>query len=187
MGDRSYNGLMRKKRRSSANVLKPTPGPQVRVWRQRVGGTLMICAIYGPVVALPEAFYELDWHLFGSVHFQYGDALSLLPGIVITALIGPHVGYRRRDGLTILFPPRGIRIAWTMGMRLGRLPHRDWPERINGIELQGRQSARMAAAAVSYRRWRRRRAESAAEATFVDSRSDEQIIRIPDDRPQLGI
>jgi hypothetical protein len=143
---------------------RKTP-PRVRTWRRRVGGTLMVGAVYGPVVALPEAFYALDWHWFGSVHVQYGDALSTLPGIVLAALLAPQVDYRRRDALTVLFPPRGIRVAWTIGTRLGQLPHRDWPVRTDGIELQGRQAARIAAAAASFRRWLRKRADHRAAAS----------------------
>jgi len=119
----------------------------------------MVGTAYGPY--LLAKVYELDWHWFGAVVFHYGEPLSLLPGVVLTALLAPRVAHRRRDALTLLFfPPAGIRVAWIIGTRLGQLPHRDWPERTNGIEFQGRQAARIAAAANRYRLWRHRRRTS---------------------------
>jgi hypothetical protein len=119
----------------------------------------MAGAVYVPLLA--AKLYPLDWHWFGSVVFDYGELLSLLPGVVLTALLAPRVAYRRRDALTLLFPPGGIRLAWITGTRLGQLPHRDWPARTDGIPLQGRQAARIAAAVNSYRNWRQRRARQA--------------------------
>jgi len=117
----------------------------------------MVGTVYGPY--LLAKIYELSWHWFGSVSFHYGEPLSLLPGVVLAARLAPRVGYRRRDALTLLFfPPAGIRVAWIIGTRLGQLPHRDWPERAGGIELQGRQAARVAVAVNRYRSWRQRRA-----------------------------
>jgi len=114
----------------------------------------MVGAAYGPLVL--AKIYELDWHWFGSVVFHYGEALSMLPGAVLTALLARRVAYRRRDALALLFPPGGIRLAWIIGARLGQLPHRDWPVRTGGIELQGRQATRIAVVANRYRLWRQR-------------------------------
>lgn len=119
----------------------------------------MVGAAYGPTVFVPPRFHELDWHWFGSAYFQYGDILCLFPGVVLTALLAPRVAYRRRDALALLFPPGGIRVAWIVGTRLGQLPHRDWPARTDGIELQGRQATRIAAAVYGYRLWRQRRVD----------------------------
>ena len=150
---------MRKKQRTPA----PAPGPRRRIWRRRVGGTLLVGAAYGPLLAA-KFYYQLDWRWFGGVYFHYGELLSVLPGAVLTALLAPRVAYRRRDGLTLLFPPGGIRVAWIIGTRLCQLPHRDWPARTDGIELQGRQAARIAAAVNRYRLWRQRRVEQGAAA-----------------------
>lgn len=76
--------------------------------------------------------------------------------VVLTALLAPRVAYRSRDALMLLFPPAGIRLAWVIGTRLGQLPHRDWPARTDGIPLQGRQAARIAAAVNRYRSRRQR-------------------------------
>jgi len=120
----------------------------------------MVGAVVLPLLA--AKLYPLDWQWPGSVVFHYGEPLSLLPGIVLTALLAPRVAYRRRDALTLLFfPPAGIRAAWIIGTRLGQLPHRDWPARTDGIPLQGRQAARIAAAVNSYRSWRQRRVRQA--------------------------
>jgi hypothetical protein len=126
--------------------------------RRRVGGALMVGVTYGPMVFVPASSHEHGWHWFGSVYFEYGDVLCLLPGIALMALFGPVVAYRRRDALTLFFPPRGIRVAWIIGTRLAQLPHRDWPVRTDGVELQGRQAARLAVAVSNYRLWRQGRA-----------------------------
>ena len=118
----------------------------------------MAGAVYVPL--LVATLYPLDWHWFGSVVFHYGEPLSLLPGVVLTALLAPRVAYRRRDALTLLFPPRGIRLAWIIGTRLAQLPDRDWPARTDGIPLQGRQAARIAAAVNTYRSWRQGRVKA---------------------------
>jgi hypothetical protein len=63
----------------------------------------MVGTAYGPHFL--AKIHELDWHghWFGSVVFHYGEALSLLPGVILTALLAPRVAYRRRDALTLLF------------------------------------------------------------------------------------
>lgn len=118
-------------------------------------------AVVAYVPLLAAKLYPLDWHWPGSVVFHYGELLSLLPGVVFTTLLAPRVAYRRRDALTLLFPPGGLRLAWIIGTRLGQLPHRDWPTRTDGIPVQGRQAARIAAAANNYRSWRHRRVRQA--------------------------
>lgn len=153
---------MRRKRRSPATARVPAPGPRGRIWRRRAGGILLVGAAYGPLVL--AKLYPLDWRWYGGIYFHYGELVSLFPGAVLTALLAPRVAYRRRDALTLLFPPGGIRVAWIIGTRLGQLPHRDWPARTDGIELQGRQATRIAAAVNSYRLWRQRRAEQGAVA-----------------------
>jgi hypothetical protein len=148
--------LVAKGWRPAADTRRPAPVPRVRIWRRRAGGTVMIAASYGLPVALSQ-LPQLEWHWFGSVWFVYGEPLSLLPGVVLVALVAPLVSYRRRDALTMFFPLRGIRVAWIIGTRLGQLPHRDWPARANQVLVQGRQAARIAAVVNSYRRWRQRR------------------------------
>jgi hypothetical protein len=139
------------------------PGPLRRLWR-RVAGTLMVGAVYGPTIFLPPSWYEIGRHWFGASHFEYGHFLAALPGTVLVALLAPLVAYRRRDALIVLFLPGGVRLAWIIGTRLGQLPHRGWPERTGGIEFQGRQAARIAAAANWYRLWRQRHTRTGAAA-----------------------
>ena len=93
----------------------------------------------------------------GGIVFHYGELLSVLPGMILITLVAPRVAYRRRDALMLLFPPAGIRLAWIIGARLGRLPHRDWPPRTDGIPWQGRQATRIVVAVNRYRSWRQRR------------------------------
>jgi hypothetical protein len=132
---------------------------RVSSWRRRVGGAVMVGAAYGVPVALPQ-LPDLEWHWFGSSGLMYGEPLSLLPGVVLVAMLAPLVSYRRRDALTMLFPLRGIRVAWIIGTRLSQLPRRDWPVRADGmIPLQGRRAARIAIVANRYRHWRSRCAQ----------------------------
>jgi hypothetical protein len=130
----------------------------------------MVVAAYGLPVAIPQ-LAEMQWHWFGSVSFIYGEPLSLLPGVVVAALLAPLVAYRRRDALTLLFPLSGIRVAWIIGTRLGQLPHRDWPARTDRMSLPGRQSARIAAAVGSYRLWRQRRMGKATKPSTILQRN----------------
>jgi hypothetical protein len=132
------------------------PVPQRRIRRGRVFGTLMVGVFYLPLLA--ERIYPLDWHWFGSVALDYGELLSMLPGAILTILLAPRVGYRRRDALMLLFPPSGIRLGGIIGSRVGQLPYRDWPERAYGIPVQSREAARIAVAVDRYRGWRQRRA-----------------------------
>jgi hypothetical protein len=97
----------------------------------------MVGAAYGLAIALPQ-LYSMRWHWFGSVWFVYGEPLSLLPGMVLAALLAPLVAYRRRDALALLIPLRGIYLAWIIGSRVGQLPHRDWPARKGLIPIQDR-------------------------------------------------
>jgi hypothetical protein len=141
-----------KKRRLPEN----SPVPRSRIRRGRALGALMVGVVYLPLLA--AKLYPLTWHWFGSVVFDYGELLSVLPGAVLTVLFAPRVGYRRRDALMLLFPPSGIRLAGIIGTRMGRLPYRDWPTRTDGIPVQGRQAARIAVAVDRYRSWRQGRA-----------------------------
>jgi hypothetical protein len=119
----------------------------------------MVAACFGPLVAVPD---EASWHWFGSVWFNYGEPLSLLPGVLVVGLLAPLVSYRRRDALTVLFvPPVGIRVAWVIGTRLGQLPHRNWPTRDSLIPEPSRPCARIATAVNRYRLWRQTRIERA--------------------------
>jgi hypothetical protein len=112
---------------------------------------------------LAAKLFPLDWRWPGTVTFHYGELLSVLPGVVLTALLALRVAYRRRDALMLVFlPPWGIRIAWVIGTRLGQLPHRGWPERTDVFPVHGRHTARIVAAADSYRSWRQRRARVAS-------------------------
>lgn len=116
----------------------------------------MVATVYVPLLA-EKLLYPLDWIWPGSIVFHYGEPVSMLPGVALTVLLAPRVGYRRRDALMLLFPPGGIRVAWIIGTRVGQLPYRDWPARTDAIPVQGRQAARIAAAAIRYRNWRDRR------------------------------
>ncbi len=120
-----------------------------------MGGMFMTCAVYLPWLAVK--LFPLDWRWPGSVVFHYGELLSVLPGVVLIALLAPRVDYRRRDAMMLLFPPGGIRLAWITGTRLGQLPHRDWPARADGIPVQGRRAVQIATAVNRYRSWRLRR------------------------------
>lgn len=126
------------------------------MWRRRVCGSFMVGVAYLPWLA--ARIFPLDWQWAWGVSFHYGELLSVLPGVVLTALLAPRVAYRRRDALTLLLlPPAGIRLGWIVGTRIGQLPHRDWPERTDVLPLQGRQAARIAVTANRYRNWHQRR------------------------------
>jgi hypothetical protein len=136
------------------------------MWRRRVGGALAVVAAYGPTVALRATFHALDWHWLGGV-FQLGELVGALPGVVLVAVFAPEIAYRRRDALTLLFPPRGIFVAWITGARVAQLPNRDWPARTDGVELPGRQMARVVSAANRWRLWRQGRAPAALGHTAL--------------------
>jgi hypothetical protein len=63
---------------------------------------------------------------------------ELAARVILIALLAPLVSYRRRDALTMLVPPSGIRVAWRAGTRLAQLPRRDWPALSDEIMLSGR-------------------------------------------------
>jgi hypothetical protein len=150
-------------------------------WRRRVSGTLAGIVVYLPWLA--AKLFPLVWRWPGG-HFSldYGQLLAVLPGAVLIALSAPRVAYRRRDALLLLLPPWGLRVAWVIGTRLGRLPDRDWPERADTFPVHGRQAARIAAAAHRYRNWRHRRGSehpaeqelSNAEAPAPDRRGSDE-------------
>ncbi len=116
----------------------------------------MVGVVYLPLLA--AKLYPLTWHWFGSVVFDYGELLSVLPGAVLSVLFAPRVGYRRRDALMLVFPPSGIRLAGIIGTRIGQLPYRDWPTRTDGIAGARPPGRRIAVAVDRYRSWRRGRA-----------------------------
>jgi hypothetical protein len=108
--------------------------------------------VYVPWVA--ARLFPLEWRWPEGFSLNYGELLSVLPGMIITALLAPRVAYRRRDALMLLLPPWGFRIAWVIGTRLGQLPHRGWPERTDVFAVHGYHAARIAVAANRYRNWR---------------------------------
>jgi hypothetical protein len=170
---------VRRKRRSPALHEHPR---RVRGAGSGGGGLAGYSWSAPPTDLVLAKLYPLDWRWYGGIYFHYGELVSLFPGAVLTALLAPRVAYRRRDALTLLFPPGGIRVAWIIGTRLGQLPHRDWPARTDGIELQGRQATRIAAAVNSYRLWRQRRAEQGAVALPTAQPCHEHAIRDSEQR-----
>jgi hypothetical protein len=130
--------------------------PVPRPWRRRVSGTLLVIVTCGGLVYIPYV-PEWTWHVFGSVHFDYGRPLSLLPGAALLALLAPRVGYRRRDALTVLALLPGIWLAWTVGTRLGQLPYRDWAPRADATPFPGRWGRRAALVGAAVHHYRRRR------------------------------
>jgi hypothetical protein len=137
-------------------------------WRRRLGGFVIVGASYALPVILPQITDE-RWHWFGSVWFDFGEPLSLLPGVILIALLAPLVSYRRRDALTMLVPPYGIRVAWRAGTRLAQLPRRDWPALSDEIMLSGRWAGQIAAALGKYETWRQPRIKPAGQvATPAD-------------------
>jgi hypothetical protein len=118
---------------------------------------LMAGVVYVPWLLAAEVF-TLDWRWPGSAVLNYGELLSVLPGVVLIAWLAPRVAYRRRDALLLLLPPWGFRITWVIGARLAQLPHRDWPERTDVFPVHGRYTARIAVAANRYASRRQRRA-----------------------------
>jgi hypothetical protein len=116
----------------------------------------MDVVVYGPWLA--TRLFPLEWRWPGGFSFDYGGLLSVLPGMIIIALLAPQVAYRRRDALLLLLPPWGLRVAWIIGTRLVQLPQRDWPERTDVFPVHGRRAGRIAVAATRYRNWRQKRA-----------------------------
>jgi hypothetical protein len=149
-------------RRPPATGLATSSGPRGGSWRRRVSGTLAGVVVYGP--GLAAKLFPLEWRRPGGFSLDYGGLLAALPGVVLIALLAPRVAYRRRDALLLLLPPWGLRIAWVIGTRPVRLPHRDWPERTDTFPVHGRHAAQIAAAAHSYRSWRQRRTRLANPA-----------------------
>jgi hypothetical protein len=121
----------------------------------------MVAVCFALPLAVPQ-LYVARWHWFGSVWFDYGVPLSLLPGVVAVGVFAPLVSYRRRDALTIFVPLAGIRVAWVIGTRLGQLPHRHWPTRESLVPEPSRQAIRIAKALNRYRLWRQTRAKRIA-------------------------
>jgi hypothetical protein len=154
----SYSYSVTAGRGRPANTRAPMPVARTGTWRRRAAGTVMVCAAYGLPVAVTQ-LPQMSWHWFGSVWFVYGEPVSLLPGVVLVALLAPLVAYRRRDAVTLFFPLGGVRVAWIIGTRLGQLPHRTWPVRTDDIPLHGRRATRFAVAVRSHSLWRESRAK----------------------------
>lgn len=129
----------------------------------RAGGILMVAACFVPILIPGLLGLEWNWPLSGSV--DLGAILATLPGAALVALLGPRVSYRRRDALTVIFFPAGLRVAWIIGTRLAQLPYRTWAEQENVIPVHGRRYAWIALAGNRYNHWRRRRAERAVAQT----------------------
>ena len=106
------------------------------IWRRRLRGSALVAGCYALPIIWPQV-YGRSWHWFGSVWFNYGELLSLLPGAAIVVLVAPMVGYRRRKACAIFFPPAGIRVAWVVGIRLAQLPARPWPEPVHEMTKTG--------------------------------------------------
>jgi hypothetical protein len=66
----------------------------------------------------------LAWH-----GFFYGELLSLVPSMLLVALLAPLVSYRRRDGLILVIPVWNVVVVWRIGYRLAELSQRNWPLR----------------------------------------------------------
>jgi hypothetical protein len=54
----------------------------------------------------------------------------------LVALLAPLVSYRRRDVGLVLVPLWNLVVVWTIGSRIARLPHRDWPLRPDELDRQ---------------------------------------------------
>lgn len=67
-------------------------------------------------------------------HLVYGGLLAVLPSVLLIALLAPLVSYRRRDVLLLLVPLWNLAMIWTIGSRISRLSHRDWPLRPDEID-----------------------------------------------------
>lgn len=124
------------------------------IWRRRLRGSALVAGGYALPIIWPQV-YGRSWHWFGSVWFNYGELLSLLPGAAIVALVAPMVGYRRRKACAIFFPPAGIRVAWVVGIRLAQLPARPWPEPVH--EMTKPAARGLAVMLARFRNWRDRR------------------------------
>lgn len=121
------------------------------IWRRRLGGSTLVAACYALPIIWPQV-YNVTWHWFGSVWFDYGELLSLLPGAAIVALAAPTVGYKRRKAWAIFFPPKGLQIAWVVGIRLAQLPARPWKSATH--EIPDPVAWRLAVLARRFRSWR---------------------------------
>jgi hypothetical protein len=68
--------------------------------------------------------FGLAWH-----GYHYGQPLSLVPSMLLVALLSPLVSYRRIDALFLLVPIWNLVVVWRIGYRLSKLSQRDWPLR----------------------------------------------------------
>ncbi len=93
---------------------------------QFLGGATITFTFCAMIADSP--FRQLAWG-----HFVYGGPLAVLPSVLLVALLAPLVSYRRRDVLLLLVPLWNLVVLWTIGSRISRLPHRDWPLRPDEI------------------------------------------------------
>jgi hypothetical protein len=105
----------------------PTQTQAKRLAWQFLGG-VTVTFVFSTMIA-DSPFRQLA---FG--HVVYGGVLAVVPSALLIALLAPLVSYRRRDVLLLLVPLWNVVMIWTIGSRLARLPHRDWPLRSDEID-----------------------------------------------------
>jgi hypothetical protein len=87
-----------------------------------VGGLTVVLVSWQLVMYAKSV--HLTWH-----GYDYGEALSIVPLLLLIGLLAPLVSYRRRDALFLLVPIWNVVVAWRIGSRLTRIACRDWPHR----------------------------------------------------------
>jgi hypothetical protein len=87
-------------------------------------GLFVICYLPPVLLGIATGGDSLEWHS-GGVWFDYGGALSAVPGFVAVALLAPFVGYRRRDWLMLLIPGQNFYVACLIGSRAAKLARSD--------------------------------------------------------------
>lgn len=104
------------------DAIPPSTRAEPKRYWQWLGGLVVTFVTIATPMGSP--LYKLAWH-----GYHYGQPLSLVPSVLLVALLAPMVSYRRRDGLLLLVPIWGLVVTWTIGSRLSRLSQRDWPLR----------------------------------------------------------
>jgi hypothetical protein len=94
---------------------------RVKYWPW-LGGLVMTVVTFAAPFGSP--LFNLAWR-----GFHYGQPLSLVPSMLLVALLAPLVSYRRTDGLFLLVPIWNLVVVWRIGYRLSKLSQRDWPVR----------------------------------------------------------
>ncbi len=108
--------------RVSAASTDSTPSSsqgRVRYWPW-LGGLVMTLVTFAAPFGSP--LFGLAWH-----GYHYGQPLSLVPSMLLVALLAPLVSYRRIDALFLLVPIWNLVVVWRIGYRLSKLSQRDWP------------------------------------------------------------